>query len=222
MWSFLVFLSFKYQTLLSCPFSRGAMWIVCIIRLPKLTTFNFGHHFVCENRVRSWGEIARSHNTGKKWCLGQSTKVFSAFSHFSKNKLNLLIRKNILIQKFYVGINYDGKYCNIIPYIYCNILPYIYCNILPSQMPLFTVKHRHFAKVFTSQINVDIFKILYYDWISYIVATSNFPSCTSGPLTKYLSAGWSLLTYFPDSSSPKGLEASEIVSWLLGQERLVV
>ena len=40
--------------------------LFCLPNLPKLTTFNFGHCFVCENCVSSLGEITCSHSIRKK------------------------------------------------------------------------------------------------------------------------------------------------------------
>ena len=52
--------------------------------LPKLTTFNFGHHFVCKNCASSLGEITRSHCTCKKIVKGSSKIFLCIFAYFSK------------------------------------------------------------------------------------------------------------------------------------------
>ena len=55
-----------------------------MLNLPKRTTFNFGHHFVCENRMGSSGEITCLQDIHVLYAkdgnlLGQSTNVFLYF-----------------------------------------------------------------------------------------------------------------------------------------------
>ena len=53
--------------------------LFCLPNLPKLTTFNFGHCFVCENCVSSLGEITCSHNICKKMVSRTIDKDFPMY-----------------------------------------------------------------------------------------------------------------------------------------------
>ena len=57
--------------------------------LPKLTTFNFGHHFVCQICVSCLGEITRSHNIRKKMVSRTIDKAFPLY-------FRIFLKKNIL------------------------------------------------------------------------------------------------------------------------------